>query len=294
MRIVVCTDFSEESLQVFAPAASLARQFGADLLVVHQAASPTLVVSDLAGPLPGPTLGGQEAHREQLQDLVSSQACFDGLSVETGIVAPGGLDLFNHFLTDRHVDLVILATHGRTGIKRFLLGSFAERVLSAAPCSVLVYRSPKGRHKSEDFLPRKILVPHDLLPTSSVSLAAACSWARRFEASLRLLFVIEHDPGVLGCFADVVHGSMEERQRIRKEATARLQTLVNESCQGIEARLDVVVGKPVQKIVEQAGKYGAHLIVMAPHAKSKLDHFVLGSVAEGTARYAACSVLLVR
>ena len=300
MRIAVCTDFSEYSVGAFAPAASLAKRFGADLLVLHQASSFALTSQSLHGSVFGPdyTMSTIEEQRlklhERLEDWISSRTVFDGLNVECHVVDPPGMEVFSDALTDLCVDLVVVATHGITGVKRFFLGSFAEKLLAAAHSSVLVYRAPQEGKELDEFLPRRILVPHDLLPTSRPAFDEACFWSRKFQSRLCLHCVLEHDPGPLGCFTEIAGGWMEERERMREKATERLTKIVRGNCKGIEAQIEVSVGKPVDNIVERASTFGADLIVMAPHAKSRLRHFLLGAVTEGVARKAKCSVLVVR
>jgi universal stress protein A len=117
--VLFATDFSEASRPAGQTAAALARHFGARLHVLH-------VVPPVTDPTPAP-----EALRAVVADLEA------GLSVVTAVasgrVAPQIVD----YARRNSVDLVVLGTHGRTGVSRALLGSVAEAVIRRARCRVL-------------------------------------------------------------------------------------------------------------------------------------------------------------
>jgi nucleotide-binding universal stress UspA family protein len=143
-RVLVPTDFSDNSAPAVRYAAEIAEKFGAELVLLH-------VVQDLALVLPDAVMPTAVA-TPNLDDMIAA--------AKTGIanqVAALGLAKFNPkgevrvgspateivaAAADLHADLLCISTHGRTGLAHFLLGSVAERIVRHASCPVLVVRSP--------------------------------------------------------------------------------------------------------------------------------------------------------
>jgi nucleotide-binding universal stress UspA family protein len=132
-RILVATDFSDDSSNALAWGEELARRFEAELVVLH--------VEEPLDRIPGHELGG-ERHRvaeDELSRLV-------GRLAERGFRARGVLrtgspfEQIVHTATTEPADMIVLGTHGRTGLSHLLMGSVAERVVRSAHCPVLTVR----------------------------------------------------------------------------------------------------------------------------------------------------------
>lgn len=156
-KILVPVDFSAGSADAFAYALALATRFDAKLEVLHVwEPSPNIPNSRLAWIDSEPAAFWEQVHNEltaRLDDFVRQHAGTDVAAitqrVEAGYVAHSILAAIDH----EHYDMVVMGTHGRTGLSHFLLGSIAERVVRLAPCPVLTVRSsekkPKLREKPE-------------------------------------------------------------------------------------------------------------------------------------------------
>jgi nucleotide-binding universal stress UspA family protein len=132
------TDFSEHSDNAFRLAASLARDYGARLVVVHVGRSPVVM------PLTGVVPPDPEAYRKELAaNLRQYQARAAGVTVESRLVLngdPAGGIL--QVAQECQCDLIVMGTHGRTGLGHLLMGSVAEQVVRKAPCPVLTIKTP--------------------------------------------------------------------------------------------------------------------------------------------------------
>jgi nucleotide-binding universal stress UspA family protein len=132
------TDFSEHSQSAFWLACALARDYGARLVVLHVVATPTVVYGDGVVVPPDP---------EELRDIAREQ--LDRLQVPHGDVraerrmAEGdAVEAILRMAQDVQADLLVMGTHGRTGLGRLLMGSVAEQVVRKASCPVLTVKTP--------------------------------------------------------------------------------------------------------------------------------------------------------
>jgi len=136
--VVVTTDFSANSAVAVRPALAIAEKFGARIVLVHVIEAPS---SD-AGHAARDTLRGlRDMAHEQLQEFGGREI---GARVPwTPEVATGPAPQAITDAAIRHeADLIVVATHGRTGVLHLLLGSVAERVVRTATCPVLTVRVP--------------------------------------------------------------------------------------------------------------------------------------------------------
>jgi nucleotide-binding universal stress UspA family protein len=137
--IVYPTDFSSYSTQAYFHAVGLAERYGATLTVVfvYNAAV------DEAN-------RGQEYWAEQLRQVVPLNP---KVTVRHAMLAGDPATEIVRHAAAEHADVIVIGTHGRTGVDRLVFGSVAERVMREAPCSVLVVKLPKGGRGSGVFQP---------------------------------------------------------------------------------------------------------------------------------------------
>jgi nucleotide-binding universal stress UspA family protein len=136
------TDFSEHAAAAWHLAGSLARDHGARLLVLHVATPPPFVTcGELEKALQGP--GG---YRRELEERLR-RACPADAAARVDYRLEGGDPAGEIVRAAREhgCDLIVMGTHGRTGLGRLLLGSVAEQVVRKAPCPVLTLSRPDAR-----------------------------------------------------------------------------------------------------------------------------------------------------
>jgi nucleotide-binding universal stress UspA family protein len=144
-RILVTTDFSSCSKTALPHAAALAQRFGAEILLVH--------VVPTSSPAEFSHLGlavEQNWLLKGARDLLPflREAELDSaLSVELQVLNGSPVEEICKAAKESACDLIVIATHGHTGLKHFFLGSVAEQVVRHAPCPVLVVRQ-----REHDFL----------------------------------------------------------------------------------------------------------------------------------------------
>ncbi len=137
-RILVPTDFSASSDAALRLATILARDSGASLLLLHVAEPrPAYTVAGVYAVLP---TGGNEfsEENEHLQKIVVPDS---SISVERRFAVGSPAEAVVQIAREEQVDIIVLGTHGRTGLARLLLGSVAESILRHADCPVLTVKS---------------------------------------------------------------------------------------------------------------------------------------------------------
>jgi nucleotide-binding universal stress UspA family protein len=131
------TDFSQQSEFAFRLAGSLARDYGARLLVLHVVAQPTIAYGEGVVP-PDPELILEDAERH-LHRLAAPDP---SIPMERRLEEGDPVTEILHVAHEIEADLVVMGTHGRTGLSRLLMGSVAEQVVRRAACPVLTVKTP--------------------------------------------------------------------------------------------------------------------------------------------------------
>ena len=131
------TDFSERSNYAFRCACSLAQDYGARLVVLH--VYTPLVVGSPEGVALQSATEDKEALREQFQQL---QPRDPNVQMECRIVEGDSATEILRAAEETKCDVIVLGTHGRTGLSRLLLGSVAEQVVRRALCPVVTIKTP--------------------------------------------------------------------------------------------------------------------------------------------------------
>ena len=142
-HILAPTDFSDYSKKAISDAFELARTFGATLSLLHVIEPPPYPIEGFAPSAVGADLLGdleQQASTELAQVLPDAQEAKVEVTRAVAIGSPS--QKIVETAEAEHVDLIVMATHGRTGLSHLLIGSVAERVVRTAPCPVLTIRPP--------------------------------------------------------------------------------------------------------------------------------------------------------
>ncbi len=300
-KILVATDFSETSREALPAAASLARKFGAEIHLVHvlESVSPLVFLNPEGVQTWTPDADYPAKFRELLARIAEEEPSFRGLTVKTHLLVDGSIhERLARLEKERRIDLMVLSTHGRSGLERLFLGSFAEKVVRVSNAPVLAYRRRSGAAGGEEgFAPRRILVPYDFSENSRVILDLVRSFASLFGAAVRFQHVLEPLPDLA---LIPWEGIPADELRVRRSdaparAVAELEALIREALPG-HPNVDAIAdfGNPFVDIVRSARDFDADLIVMATHGWTGLKHMLLGSVTEKVVRKAPCSVLTVR
>jgi nucleotide-binding universal stress UspA family protein len=276
-RILCPTDFSASSARALEHAVTMAVWYEAALTVLHVLPDTVVAASELAY-MANPVLLDlplREATEADLSSLVAP-ARRVGLPAEGELREGKPAAEIVRAAQELHADLVVMATHGRSGFQRWVLGSVAETVLRRAACPVLTVPALAPERPSPMFF-KRILCATDFSPASEAAVSFAASLAEEADACLLLVHVLEDGHSDFECAA---------RAQLRRVLPAEAR----ECCVPEEI---VTCGKVAAEILRLAAEREAGLIVMGVHGRSLLDLMAFGSVTHQVVREAFCPVLTV-
>jgi nucleotide-binding universal stress UspA family protein/predicted transcriptional regulator len=298
--LIVPLDGSERAEAALPWAALLARTQGLSLVLLRVVPPPYVVAPGLDGTLPylSPEtyVKMEQAERAAatayLADVQAALAA-EGLSVEA--VTRDGLpvDVILDVADEHGAAAIVLATHGRGGLTRLVLGSVAERIVAHATIPLLLIRAgEKASPRPADL--RRVLVPLDgsALAERALDLAAAITPPDATRVLVRVVAPIEHAmPGVsaVGTYVDVA-----ATERATADADLYLDSVRQRlAAGGYAVQTAVRHGQPAAEIVAAAREAEASLIVLSTHGRSGARRWLLGSVADAVVRGGETPVLLV-
>jgi nucleotide-binding universal stress UspA family protein len=286
-KILCPIDFSPGSTQAMALAVHLANDSGAELVLAHVWHQPVVATEEPA--FPPDTLRAMVDDEER--GLAAAAAEASGLGARhvttkflTGVPWDQIVKLARH---DAAIGLMVLGTHGRTGLARILMGSVTEQVIRHATCPVLAV---PARGQVTAF--RHVLCPIDFSESSRQAMGLAGALAAPGGTGITLLHVVEvpvaysGEPRVEG-FVE----ALDERSAQRlEEWAAELRSEVS-----VPVATRSRIGPPgAQTLAVLEDDRSFDLVVMGSHGRTGLRRALLGSVAEKVVRHATLPVLVAR
>ena len=295
-RILCPTDFSPFSTRALRHAAALARRFDARLTVLHVIPHWTPYAGGLEY-LPAPLLLNPAIRQRLESDLYdfATYAIEAGVAVETLIREAEPWREILAVAGERCSDLLVMGTHGRSGIEQLLLGAVAEKVLHRAPCPVLTVCREEGRTWEAPGVIGRIVCATDLSDASDPTLRYALSLAEEYQSALTVLHVLEGVPSS----DDPAYRSLPESAALLKqiEGVAREQlhqAIPPHARDWCDIRERVEHGRAHRELLRIAADESADLIVMGARRHGLVARAVLGSTSHHVVREASCPVLTVR
>jgi nucleotide-binding universal stress UspA family protein len=297
-KIAVGVDFSKESETAATEALRLARHVGGELVLVH-VSTPV----DLPG-LKSATFSASQRALETLRQYLANMVARDrqrlvelrermngDVHVIQALIegdADSGLCTAAH---ETGSELLVVGTHGYTGLNWFLLGSVAQRVIRMADVDVLVARNRRG--SSDGY--HRVLVGTDFSPSSSRALDRAVQLAAP-DAQIDVVHFYHHAPHRE--LYDAVRAAVgaDLNEAMMGELTASGQSFIAERSRpgGPTVRFYAVADAPLPGLIHWLERQPFDLVALGSHGRRGFRRFLLGSVAEAVAMRAPCSTLIAR
>jgi nucleotide-binding universal stress UspA family protein len=285
-KIMCPVDFSPGSQQAMRTAVRLANQHDAELMLMHSWHIPTAAFAGDYGYAGDVVQTMVEDAQRALDNAVGEARTLGARRVTSRML--NGLPWQQIVEAAQHepgLGLIVIGTHGRTGISRVLMGSVAELVVRHAPCPVLTVRPG-----NEPAPYTHVLCPIDLSRPARDAIHLAAELVTPGGGGITLLHVLE---------LPVSYNSELPAPDFHRDLDARSAALLDRWTADLKAKVSVPVtqvtrtGRPGAQILEQLEHDRAFdLVVMGSHGHTGIERMLLGSVAEKVVRHARCPVLV--
>lgn len=277
--ILHATDFSDASLQALDQARKLARYHGAKLHILHvqiilEARYPTLAIAS--------PVTQAERSTEKLQALLTDR---DDDTVLATVEHSRAAAAIAEYAENKGIDLIVVGSHGYSGIDRLLLGSEAQRLIRHVSVPVLVVRSGEALNTSAEAPFSRLLTPVDFSDASRIALQEADKLASLYGGKLAVV----HSLDVVAP-THYAYVSTNAQQPLARQA---LSKFIAEAALATDPEQVVSPGPAATSILEAASSQASDLIVIARSGMSGWQRLLVGSTTERVLNGAACDVLVL-
>jgi nucleotide-binding universal stress UspA family protein len=206
--------------------------------------------------------------------------------IETAVITGKPDKAIIEFAKDNGMDLIIMSTHGRSGLTRWSFGRTADKVLRRSPCPTVILRS---EHDIKPNQFKRILLPLDGSRLAERVVEPALEIVKAVNVELFLIQVVEK-----GSFYGFGHDEAHLGEEVEKA-----QTYLTELCDraipsDVTVHVRVAVGPAADVIVDFAAEQEIDLILISSRGDSGFDSWMFGSVAEKVMKGAPCAILVIR
>jgi nucleotide-binding universal stress UspA family protein len=194
------------------------------------------------------------------------------------------------------MDLLVIVSHGHSGIMPWTMGGTANKIIHEAPVPVLLLRAAAAKKRRPGSIFARLLLPLDGSEAGETALPYVLEIAAKLKSKVTLLSVVEsgqhvHTIGGL----DYIRFPEQQVQKMRQDLSAYLDGAVKKfRDRGVEARAELTTGHAAEEIIKRAKAAGVRLVAMSSHGKSGLRQWVFGSVSNKVLHAGKAHLLLVK
>lgn len=291
-HIVVPLDGSSLSEAALAYVAPLAGRIGSRVVLLHADDDP---YEDMFG-MDVPVRGGdaRSSVSDYLQE-VSGRLSSRGISCETHHEEGTPAAVILRYIEEHDPDLVAMSTHGRSGLRRMVVGSVTSTIIPRAQIPVLVVHPREGETISDTAF-ENLAVPLDMSSRSEEILPVATQLAETLGVDTTILTCVPSPSQMyIGSVPEVYpypDDLMEQAQQASDEYLSGLSDALSAGG-NLSVKSETLEGSPADKIVEWAQEQENCLIAMCTQGRTGLGRWVLGSVTDAVIRNGNIPVLVV-
>lgn len=270
-KILVPVDFSEFSEYALEVASQIAVQHGAGIIILHMMGLSESVMAK------SEMEERQEAEyylklaKERIRNFTDKDY-LNEVPVEAIIQNYKIFSEVSQVAEEQNCDLIVMGSHGTSGMSEFFVGSNAEKVVRTSEIPVLVIKRPH-----EDFSIKKIVFACDLKLENIAAYKKAVAFAQLFSATLEIVYVNTSGANYMG-YSDIERKSKDFKDALGEEVKIKIYNY-----QTVE-----------QGIFNFCLEHNADLLVMPTHGKKGIAHFLKGSKAEDVVNHAKLPVLTIK
>ncbi len=194
-------------------------------------------------------------------------------------------------------DLIIIGSHGKKGFENFWLGSTSRAVLLHAPCAVRIVRTPQARLSRDESLHVLIAIDESEHSSHLIDHVIALPWKRGVK--FRCVSVVKEinddmyidlDSNLTKTIEEQQAELLQKHKGYALEASRRINRVYEQPIATAEA----IYGEPLKELLEISKTWPADLVMLGSHGRSGIEKLIMGSVSEGMALHALCSVEVTR
>jgi len=290
-RMLVPLDGSELSEIVFPYAEELAGRLDLEVILLHVHSSEEREAAPLYQAYIEHKVDILKSQSEEVLKKTGAGAKRTPVKVRGEVTSGYPAEEILRYADENNIDLILMATHGRSGIKRWVMGSVAEKVLQASKAPIWLVRAKVSAESIHDKWPKgETLVPLDGSELSEAVLPYVKTLAKQqgAESMNVVLFGVSEPLVESGYYIPDVPMKMDDLKKYLAKEERQLKDA------GLSVRSEVRKGRPAEQIIKYAREKPFNLIVMSTHGRSGLGRWVFGSVADKVLHTASSPILLVK
>jgi len=299
-RMLVPLDGSELAEVAFTYAKELAGRLDLDVVLLHVCVQQECDLAPMHRAYVERAAEIVRRESEEVQQRTGIQSGVRALEARAEVAVGHPAEEILRYADENDIDLILMATHGRSGVGRWAMGSVADKVLRASIVPVWLVRAGIPEEIVYDKWPRRtMLVPLDGSELAEAVLPHVEALAKQRGTELvDVVLLAICEPGVLP--PDYPHAegviNWDEHVAIVKGAKVQYLNGVEKRLTdaGLNVRSEVLMGDAANEIVDYATSSPFNLIVMSTHGRSGVSRWVFGSVAEKVLQGVSNPILLVR
>lgn len=291
-HILVPLDGSELSEAALAYVAPLAVRLNSRVVLLHVDGDPYINMYDEV--TTAPSFRTQASMSDYL-DAISERLQAQGVQCETHREAGAAAAIILKYVEERQPDLITLSTHGRSGVRRMIVGSVTTAILPRAQTPVLVVH-PRENEKTPETSFENLVIPLDMSERSEDALPLAGELAGALNLDTTLITCIPSAAQIFSGSVYDIHSYPDNlMQHAQETADEYIQSAADAFAQEhtLETQWESLEGDPASKIVEYAEAQPNSLIAMCTQGRTGLGRLVLGSVTDAVIRSGNTPVLVI-
>lgn len=290
-EVILALDGSEFAERALPAALAICRLFDASLFLVSVLPARSALRVLPKGRTSGNPLEAGQAEMEGYLERLAGRAKGEGIRAEIYLASGPVAQALDMLANELDVDLLVMSTHGRSGVGRFMLGSAANATIQLSSRPVLLLRT-QALAAEESPRVTRVLAPLDGSAFAEQVLPWLQAVSAVSSAEIVLLTIPEvSEPAQFGSMYEAVD---ELRERAEANARRYVEDVAGQlKDHGVAVRTLVTGSQPATVILDVAEREHVDLIMLATHGRGGMERLVLGSVADRVVHHASCPVFLL-